>query len=87
MHIGTFSSKAFAYGRIQLNYSNVEDLIPIQTECTATKSGKKMSNNKSVAIGPITAQRRLGETKDTLIIGLLLNDSMLCKPKKTLYQS
>ena len=26
-------------------------------------------------------------TKDILIVGLLLNDSMLCKPKKTLYQS
>ena len=26
-------------------------------------------------------------SKDILIIGLLLNDSMLCKPKKTLYQS
>ena len=28
-----------------------------------------------------------GSTKDILIIGLLLNDSMICKPKKTLYQS
>ena len=30
---------------------------------------------------------QMGQTKDILIIGLLLNHPMLCKPKKTLYQS
>ena len=31
-------SKAYAYGRIQLNYSDVEGLIPIQTGCIPSKS-------------------------------------------------
>ena len=42
LYIGTLPlslfSKAYAYGRIQLNYSDVEGLIPIQTGCIPSKS-------------------------------------------------
>ena len=47
------------------------------------------ANNFSMENGSaIRGSKDLNATfKDILIIGLLLNDSMLCKPKETLYQS
>ena len=41
-------SKAYADGRIQLNYSDVEGLIPIQTGCIPSKSQQSGIHSSSI---------------------------------------